>query len=34
MKALLDSFKPGLKDKEISPLQFFGKHGISVALVL
>lgn len=34
MKALLDSFKPGLKGGEISALQFFGKHGISVAFVL
>ncbi|MDL0433579.1 ABC transporter permease [Marinobacter sp. TBZ242] len=34
MKALLDSFKPGLKGGEISPLQFFGKHGISVAFIL
>ncbi|MDK8461927.1 ABC transporter permease [Marinobacter sp. SS13-12] len=34
MKALLDSFKPGFKGGEISALQFFGKHGISVAFVL
>lgn len=34
MKALVDSFKPGSSDTKISPLQFFGKHGISVAFLL
>src|SRR6056297_2858716 len=34
MKALLDSFRPGLTNRGISPLQFFGKHGISVVFVL
>lgn len=34
MKALLGSLKSGPKGAEFSPLQFFGKHGISVALVL
>lgn len=34
MKALLGSFKPGSKGSDLSPLQFFGKHGISVAFVV
>lgn len=34
MKALLGSFKPGSKGSDLSPLQFFSKHGISVAFVL
>jgi len=34
MKALVESFKSGLNTKDMSPLQFFGKHGISVAFVI
>ncbi|KMQ76245.1 ABC transporter permease [Marinobacter subterrani] len=34
MKALPDSFRPGLASRGVSPLQFFGKHGISVVFVL
>lgn len=34
MKALLGSFKAGSSGNGLSPLQFFGKHGISVAFVL
>ncbi|KPP99356.1 ABC transporter permease [Marinobacter sp. HL-58] len=34
MKALLDSFRPGLTNREITPLQFFGKHGITIAFFL
>lgn len=34
MKALPDSLRPGLASRGTSPLQFFGKHGISVVFVL
>lgn len=34
MKAWVESFKSGLPGKELSPLQFFGKHGISVAFIV